>query len=125
MIVEWLRRLFVMGAPAGAGGPGAALILQRRLVWTPASGPDVSLDLDAISGIDILTSSTGPWADDIYYVLLSRDCTLTIPASAAGIEQLLEELQAFAAFDRETAETAIHATGEGRFAIWRRRERAA
>ena len=125
MILEWLRRLFRMGAPAGAGGPGTVLIAQRRLTWRPASGPAMTLDLDALSRIDILTNATGPWADEIYYVLRSADCTLAIPASAAGMEELLKELQALADFDRETVAVAMSTTGDGRFPVWRRREQAA
>jgi hypothetical protein len=83
------------------------------------------LDLDALDSIDILTNATGPWADEIYYVLRSRDCALAIPASAAGVEELLRELQTLVDFDTETVTVAMGATGDGRFAIWRRREQAA
>lgn len=125
MILEWLRRLFRVGAPVGAGGPGDVVVVEGLVTWRPASGGSVTIHLNDLVSVDILTTSMGPWADDLYYVLSDAARTIAIPVSATGSGELLESLQTLAGFDNETVIVAMGATGDGRFPVWRRTDQAA
>jgi hypothetical protein len=73
-----------------------------------------------VTRIRILTSSGGPWAEDVYFVLDGTDGSgCIVPHDAATRTRLLEEIQArFPNVDDEKVIAAMGCTAKNGFVIW-------
>lgn len=71
--------------------------------------------------MSILTTSDGPFAKDVFFVLEGRDGTgCAVPQNAAESSVLLERLQRLPGFDNEAVIRAMTSTGDNKFVCWRR-----
>ncbi len=71
--------------------------------------------------VTILTTSTGPLAEDFYFVLAAADGhRMTIPAELPGADQLLARLQKLPGFDNKAFIEASSCTEDRTFLCWRK-----
>ncbi len=74
---------------------------------------------DALAEVALMTTSRGPFQDDVFFVLTHDDgSNNAIPPSEAG--ELLPRLQQLPGFDNETFIRAMGVSEEGISALWRR-----
>lgn len=108
---------------ARAEGPGVVDIVERRIAYFgPEQGGGVSID--ALTRVEIHTTSDGPLAEDVFWVFHVEGQpgpVLTIPAGAVGAERLLGALSALPGFDHDGVVRAMGSTADAVFIIWRRR----
>jgi hypothetical protein len=81
-----------------------------------------SISWNELSGVDILTTSAGPWHEDVFLLLLDQESHVrcTIPQASQGFQLLLERLLALPQFDTPAFISAMGSTSDRRFTCWRR-----
>jgi len=70
--------------------------------------------------VEILTTSDGPMAPDVFWVLHGTDTGCAIPQGATGERALLERLQALPGFDNGQVIEAMGSTSDRKFLCWQR-----
>jgi hypothetical protein len=76
---------------------------------------------DDLQEVVVLTTSDGPFAEDVFFVLAGRDGTgCVVPQGAPESTQLLERLQRLPGFDNESLIRAMTSTEDNKFVCWRR-----
>jgi hypothetical protein len=70
--------------------------------------------------VEVLTTSDGPMAPDVFWILHGTDKGCAIPQGATGDRELLERLQSSPGFDNETFIEAMGSMSERRFLCWQR-----
>jgi hypothetical protein len=70
--------------------------------------------------VSILTTSGGPIADDVFWVLDSARLTLRVPQTTAGKDALADALCALPAFDHDNMIRAMACADDHLFPCWRR-----
>lgn len=76
---------------------------------------------DNLARVAIVTTDTGPIADDVFIVLLDADDeALVVPHGATGGLELLARLQQLPDFDNETFIRAMASAENARFLVWSR-----
>jgi hypothetical protein len=70
--------------------------------------------------IHIMTTSEGPWVDDVFWLFLNADQSggCAISNGAAGFPELLKKIQLLHGFDNEAVALAMGRTDNGRFIVW-------
>ena len=70
--------------------------------------------------IHIMTTSAGPWVDDVFWLFLNADQSsgCAISNGAAGFAELLKKIQLLHGFDNEAVTQAMGCTDDGRFIVW-------
>jgi len=88
-----------------------------------ADGAREALRWDELEEVGIVTTSDGPFAEDVFWLLLgpSRRSGCAIPASALGMDELLARLQGLPNFDNEAVIRAMGSTTDARFQCWTKR----
>lgn len=79
------------------------------------------MDVAKLDEVVIITTSDGPFAEDLFWVLRSGDRQEVIPSGAPDAASLLEALQKLPGFDNEAVIAAMGSTSDARFVVWRRR----
>jgi hypothetical protein len=106
---------------SGRNGPGVVSIHEGRISYFGPEGGAV-LALDALTSVDIMTNDLGPWEDDVHWVLRDEmGQMVTIPASAANADTLLDTLGGLPGFDNMAVVLAMGSTENAEFRIWRRK----
>ena len=85
---------------------------------TLANGEVESVAWDALTEVRILTTSAGPWADDVFFVLAAGESGCVVPQSSVT-EAMLSRLQSLPGFDNEAMIEAMGSTSEAEFVCWR------
>jgi hypothetical protein len=70
--------------------------------------------------VEIATTDSGPFAEDVFWVLRGVGAAVVIPQSASGSDVLLTRLQQLAGFDNGAVIAAMSSAGTERFLCWER-----
>ena len=99
-------------------GPGVVEVDERQISYFSAyEGGAVSIE--ALARITCVTTDTGPWAEDLHWVLEEDGgSTLTIPNSAAGTEKLFDAFAALPGVDYAKATKAMESTENDSYVSW-------
>ncbi|MFF0500773.1 hypothetical protein ACFYU5_30555 [Nocardia aobensis] len=74
-----------------------------------------------LTEVRIITTADGPFADDVFFVLIGvRGNGCVVPHSAADTE-FLARLQKLPGFDNAAVIEAMETVGDRQFLVWRRR----
>lgn len=84
--------------------------LQESVAWA---------DLRAVL---LETTDAGPFAADIFWILVGEQQGCVIPKGATGETALLERLQLLDGFDNIAVILAMSSTGNQRFLCWQKRD---
>ena len=99
----------------------AAIQIDDRGVRRVGDGTLEQVAWDDLQEVSIAMSADGPFADDVFFVLVGqegRGCV--VPQTAAESDQLLERLQRLPGFDNEAVIRAMGSVEDARFVCWRR-----
>ena len=83
-----------------------------------ADGRTEQVSWDGLRAVWAVTTSDGPWADDVFYILEDAHGGVSVPQSVTD-EAFLARLQALPGFDNEALISAMGSTGDARFDLWR------
>lgn len=70
--------------------------------------------------VEVVTTSDGPFAPDVFWVLHGTDGGCAVPQGATGDSELLERLQALPGFDNHAFIEAMSSASDRRFLCWQR-----
>ena len=71
-----------------------------------------------LTAVDVLTTSDGPWNEDLFFVLKGRDDTGVVVASGLAPEGFVARLGQLEGFDNRLVVEAAGTTTEARFHCW-------
>lgn len=112
-LLDWLRQRRRSEATVVIDDVGVTRTLE--------DGRVESVRWDALNEVWVATSSDGPWAEDVYWLLVEANgggCA--VPGSLDGAKALLARLQDLPDFDNEAVVAAMGSTADARFLCWRR-----
>ncbi len=95
---------------------------DKRVVHHRPDGTVEEIAWDDLVEVGILTTDDGPFADDVFWMLLARDrrTGCAIPSEARGMKLLLRKLQDLPGFDNGQVVEAMGSTVDARFVCWKR-----
>jgi hypothetical protein len=94
-----------------------ALLEAHRAAQSATAGDDIRWD--ALAEVVLMTTSRGPFEEDVFFVLTFDDGSDRLIPLGAG-QDLLTRLQALPGFDNETFIRAMAVSEEGVSVLWRR-----
>ena len=99
---------------------------ERAIHRHMANGKVESIAWDEVDEIVIVTTDDGPWADDLFWLFMSRDGAkgCAVSNGADGFQPLLEKAQALPGFDNDAVIRAMGSATNQRFVVWKRAPRA-
>ena len=77
--------------------------------------------LDEITQIDLVTTSEGPFSEDVFAVLRGKDKEITIPQNTENFESLFDVFKKFEGFNYEAFIEAMSSTENERFVCWQKK----
>ena len=85
-------------------------------------GTEESIRWDDLHEVGILTTDDGPFAEDMFFLLLGADgeSGCAIPQSSEGSQRLLQRLQQLPDFNSNAVIEAMGSTSNAKFACWKR-----
>lgn len=66
----------------------------------------------------IVTTSGGPFSEDVFWVLVDQDGGCVVPGEAAGVQELIQCLQALPGFDNGAMTQALSSGEDRQFLCW-------
>ena len=115
----WRRRT---GAPSGLD-PESRFVVRVTDTDVACERPDGKTERvtwSDLQRVEVLTTSDGPMAPDVFWLLHGTDGGCAVPQGATGDSELLERLQRLPGFDNATFIEAMGSTSERRFLCWQR-----
>lgn len=98
-----------------------ALMTEEGVACEHPRRPREFIRWDDIVEITIVTNSEGPFAADVWLLLIGKDGGCSISQGAPGFESLLfDRLGKWPGFDYEKVIAAMACTDDARFVCWRR-----
>lgn len=95
---------------------------NERIAAVDPSGKLSWVKLGDLTRIFIETNDSGPFAEDVWWLLLGADGKVTVrfPQSAEGESDVVEALLKLPGFDYDRMIEAMGTTDHGFFPVWRR-----
>ncbi len=88
---------------------------------TLSDGKVQAVTWEDLMEVSIVTTSDGPFAEDVFFVLVGRNDTgCVIPHGAPESEVLMQKLGHLPGFDYEPAIRAMSSAVDAKFVCWRR-----
>ena len=84
------------------------------------NGTEESVTWADLQAVLIETNDEGPFAPDVFWILVGRPGGCIIPEGATGEAELLNRLQALDGFDNDAVIAAMSSTDNQRFLCWKR-----
>jgi hypothetical protein len=84
-----------------------------------ADGETKSVRWDDLQEVGILTTDDGPWAEDVYWILLGANSRCAVSGGAQGMKELLLRLQQLPGFNNEAVIKAMGSTTHNKFVCWK------
>jgi hypothetical protein len=94
-------------------------VTEDGVTRTLSDGRVESVTWDALTEVRVVTTSQGPFAEDVFFVLAAGESGCVVPQSHAS-EALLAVLQALPGFDNEKLIEAMGSATDAEFVCWRR-----
>jgi MYXO-CTERM domain-containing protein len=86
-------------------------------------GELITIPWQSVTGVDVITTSGGPWAEDVFLVLLVAPddrVACIVPQESEGFKALANRVLALPHFDVDEFVAAMGCTSDHRFRCWRR-----
>lgn len=104
--------------------PGTIELDLRGVRRWKADGTAESARWDRLVAIEIVTTSGGPVADDVLWVLHEDTGGCVVPSTAEPAEALVARVTALPGFDHQAMIAAMACAEDARFLVWRRKPQA-
>jgi hypothetical protein len=103
--------------------PDRVSFTAEAVTRTRPDGVAESIRWDGLHEVGIVTTDEGPFAEDVFLLLLSADgkSGCAVPQLADGFAGLLARLQELPGFDNEAVIRAMGSTANARFVCWKRK----
>lgn len=106
-------------------GPGMVRVQEGRIIYLGPHG-GATAAIDGLIRVDIVTERRSAFANGARWELTDEEGQLlSIPASAAGADALLDVLGALPGFNNMAVVLAMQGGSSGRHAVWQRRSETA
>ena len=102
-------------------GDPRVVVDERGVMVHTDAGRDDTIQWSELAEVTIRTTDTGPWAEDVFWVLLDengRGCV--VPLSSPAMPQLLKRLDSLPGFDTGRVIDAMASATDDTFVCWRR-----
>jgi hypothetical protein len=89
------------------------------------TGPDGSVESvawDDLQAVEVHTTDCGPFAEDVFFVMIGASNTCVIPQSAQNVDELVTKLGELPGFDFGQGIKAMSSAVNARFSCWRRHQ---
>lgn len=93
---------------------------DHEIACTSPSGDRRAIAWDDLQSVMIVTTDTGPFVTDVFWVLEGSSSTCAIPQGATGEDELLGRLQELPGFDSRAVTAAMCSTNNAEFRCWHR-----
>ena len=93
---------------------------ETGVVRVMGDGRTEAVRWDELREVRIVTTDQGPFADDVFWLLVGEEGGCAVPSEAEGAKELLERLQQLPGFRNEAAIEAMSCTKDAEFLCWRR-----
>lgn len=93
-------------------------VTATAVIYRGEDGTVQTLRWADLTSIAILTNDRGPFEEDVFWLLGSRDQSLLIPQMAPGTDDLLARVQEFPGFDNEAIIAAMGSVENQIFPCW-------
>ena len=95
---------------------------DEQITRTGPRGKVESIRWADLDEIGIVTTDSGPWTEDAYWIFSnsSRTAGCAIANGADGLNLLLEKIQTLPGFDNEELIRAMGCTSNNKFVVWKR-----
>jgi hypothetical protein len=80
---------------------------------------------EELAAIEIVTTDTGPFVCDVFFVLHGNQRGCAVPQEAEGCKELVERIQKLPAFNNRAVIDAMGCTSNARFSVWERKKSGA
>ncbi len=98
---------------------GVVEVHEGRVLFLAPGQDGGAVDVRELSRVEIVTTDTGPFGPDVFWVLTQPgQPLLTIPSEAAGTGDLFDALSALPGVSWEKVTEAMGSTDNARFLIW-------
>ena len=116
-MARWLQKLWHRMHP-----PEQATVTFDELVVTfrESDGSMHVMNWDDLMAVQIITRDTGPFLEDVFYVLQGPCIEFVIPQMAEGCLELANRLEDLPNFNNESVIRAMSCTSNATFPVWRR-----
>jgi hypothetical protein len=93
-----------------------------RVTRTRTDGVKETIRWDELGEVGIVTTDEGPFAEDVYLILLSMDNRYgcSVPQGIKGADALLSRLQALPGFDNKAVIAAMKSRSNDKFTCWKK-----
>ena len=79
------------------------------------------LNWNDLAQVDVITTDEGPWAEDVFFLLLDTSGeSIVVPQCFDGAQALVEQLAKLPTFDDSALRKAMGSTSNQTFVCWRR-----
>ena len=99
-------------------------VSDNEVTCTRSDGRVESVAWDDLKEVVIVTTDKGPFATDVFWLLVGESGGCVVPQGAAGEGALLERLQALPGFDNEAVIRAMGSVENNRFVCWKKESAA-
>jgi len=76
---------------------------------------------DEITQIDLVTTSEGPFSEDVFAVLRGKDKEIAIPQNAENFDSLFDVFKKFEGVNYEAFINAMSSTENAKFVCWEKK----
>ena len=90
---------------------------EHAWVHWPSKEPE-SIKWDSLIGVAVETTDQGPFVEDVYWLLASKEKVISYPSEASGSEEMLKRLQEIPTFNNERLIEAMTCTDNQTFILW-------
>ncbi|ABU56442.1 hypothetical protein [Roseiflexus castenholzii] len=103
------------------GMRGGAIALDAAgVTYASPDGTSQRVEWADLRTVEVITTDSGPFAEDVFWRLHGDGPPLLIPQSASGSDSLLARLQELPGFDNRAVIAAMSSVGNERFLCWMR-----
>lgn len=126
---KWLSSLFSKNEstedtsqnlpPAGSSCAAVKVWFDKENAWVhwPEKEPQ-SIAWSKLIGVAIETTDEGPFVEDVWWHLATKEGVITYPSGAAGAGELLKRLQDIPTFNNERLIESMSSTQNQTFILW-------
>ena len=104
--------------------PEASIVVEFDETEVRCTRPNGNIERvrwDDLNGILLRNTDSGPFAPDVFWILVGSEGGCVIPQGATGEENLLERLQQLPGFNSEAVIASATCTGNQDFLCWERK----
>ncbi|MBU2876447.1 hypothetical protein [Aliiglaciecola lipolytica] len=122
-MIKWISSLFSNKEDENQGvkSPYAAIkvCFDEKNVWVhwPEKEPQ-SIAWNELIGVAVETTDEGPFVEDVWWHLATKDGVITYPSEATGAGEFLRRLQDIPTFNNERLIKSMSSTENQTFILW-------